>query len=337
MTSPSLGIYFGQYTNPQYNMLCANTLKTAVFKSTRASVPVQRVAALSTFSQLRNAAAPAANGASSAKAPAPDAKKPMSPLLASVWGLGAGFLMYKGFAGPKEEEIRYIEINDQINSFPTALRPPLYPLDTNFSLLGLGVRSVIVESFKVYGLGIYIADEDKKLVPMILNSFFLKKTFIDTDESKTHRENIKIALDDPVKSVVLARNLLDGGIRMAAKFTPIKNTNLTFVREGIIKTIWNHPDADANKEVLEKGIDELRTVFNKKGSFRKDDDLLMELKKDGSLQLTYMDNKRGEVCQMDLIKEPAVGRFLFSQYMSGPKPLSEACKDEITDSLVDLV
>ncbi|SMN19141.1 similar to Saccharomyces cerevisiae YHR198C AIM18 Putative protein of unknown function [Maudiozyma saulgeensis] len=295
-----------------------------------------RVSRFSTFLRLRNtAAAHSTSNASSVNASAP--KKYSNYWIASTLGLGVGALLYSYQTAGKLPEIEYFEINDQINSFPSALRPPLYPLSTNYSLLGLGVRSVIVESFKVYGLGIYIADSDRKLVPMILNSFFLKKAFIDTDESKTHKENVKAALDDPVKSVILARNLLDGGVRMTAKFTPIKNTNLTFVREGIIKTIWNHPDAEANKEILEKGIDELRKAFNKKGSFLKDDDLLMELNADGSLQITYVNCKHGDIYKMDLVKEPAVGRFLFSQYMSGPNPLSVPCKNEIVKSLVDLV
>lgn len=292
-----------------------------------------KLSKFSTFARLRTSAS--AN--TSTAAPAAKPKKIPNYWIAATLGLGAGALLYSYQQNKKLPEIQYYEINDQINSFPSALRPPLYPLSTNYSLLGLGVRSVIVESFKVYGLGIYIADDDRKLVPMVLNSFFLKRTFIDTDESKTHKENVKAALDDPEKSVILARNLLDSGVRMTAKFTPIKNTNLTFVREGIIKTIWNHPDSEANKEILEKGIDELRLAFNKKGSFLKDDDLLMELNADGSLQMTYINSKRGDIYKMDLVKEPAVGRFLFSQYMSGPKPLSVECKNEITKSLVDLV
>ena len=295
-----------------------------------------KLSKFSTFTRLRTNASTAGTTATTS-IPATKPKKFSNYWIAATLGIGAGALLFSYRHDEKLPEIKYFEINDQINSFPSALRPPLYPLSTNYSLLGLGVRSVIVESFKVYGLGIYIADDDRKLVPMILNSFFLKKTFIDLDESKTHKENVKLALDDPEKSVILARNLLDGGVRMTAKFTPIKNTNLTFVREGIIKTILNHPEAEANKEILEKGIDELRVAFNKKGSFLKDDDLLMELNADGSLQMTYINSKNGDIYKMDLVKEPAVGRFLFSQYMSGPKPLSVECKNEITKSIVDLV
>ncbi|CAB4254423.1 similar to Saccharomyces cerevisiae YHR198C AIM18 Putative protein of unknown function [Maudiozyma barnettii] len=312
----------------------ANTLAKGITKSCISKNI--RVSRFSTFLCLRKTAA---TNATSNTSPV-EAKRPKTfsnYWIAGTLGLGVGALLYSYQTSNKLPEIKYFEINDQINSFPSALRPPLYPLGTNYSLLGLGVRSVIVESFKVYGLGIYIADDDKKYVPMILNSFFLKKTFIDTDENKTHKENVLAALEDPVKSVILARNLLDGGVRMTAKFTPIKNTNLTFVREGIIKTIWNHPNAEENREVLEKGIDELRNAFNKKGSFLKDDDLLMELNSDGSLQMTYINCKHGDVYKMELVKEPAVGRFLFSQYMSGPNPLSVPCKNEITKSLVDLV
>lgn len=293
-----------------------------------------KVAKFSTFLTLRNTASASATAS---KATVTTPKKGRNPWVAATLGLGTGALLYAWLRRQKEEDIKYFEVDENINAFPNILRPPLYPFDVSFSLLGLGVRSVTIATFKVYALGIYIADADKKLVPKILNSNFLKSTFIDTDSTKTHNENVKAALDDPQKSTVLARNLLDGGVRMAAKFTPIKNTNLTFVREGIIKTLLNHPNAEENKDLLDKGIEELRNSFNKKGSFLKDDDLLMELKSDGSLQLTYMDNKHGEIYPMNIVKEPMIGRFLFSQYMSGPKPLSAACKDQITKTLVDLV
>ncbi|CCF56987.1 hypothetical protein KAFR_0B06900 [Kazachstania africana CBS 2517] len=249
--------------------------------------------------------------------------------------LAWGYIYYRDNYMQKAPQ--FISVTEELEPFLAQIGPSQYPLKTTYSLLGHGVRSVTFINFKAYGLAIYAADKDMKLIPKILNSNFLKKTFIDTDPEKSHSENVKLALEDPVKSVVLIRNLLDSGIRMCAKLTPIKSTNLTFVRESTIKTLWNHPDAEANKEVLSKGIDQLRKGYSKKGSFSPNDDLVMELNADGSLQFYYYNNKTKETFDLGLVTEPLVGRFLFSQYMSGPKPLSQETKDAVVEKISTMV
>ncbi|QLL32463.1 hypothetical protein HG536_0C06320 [Torulaspora globosa] len=230
-----------------------------------------------------------------------------------------------------------VNVDSAVTPFPVRLGPPKLPLSTEFSMLGYGFRSVTFISFKVYALGIYIADQDRHLVADVLDSKFLTTAFIDTDASRSHKENVKQALDDPEKSTLLIGNLLDSGVRMAAKLTPIRNTDFNHLRDGFIRTILNHPEAKNNQEVLSAGLDELKQAFSEKGRIAKDDDLVVELQANGGLQFFYFNRKKDQVTTMGRVQEPLVGKLLFSQYMSGPKPLSPSAKESVASHLAAMV
>lgn len=230
-----------------------------------------------------------------------------------------------------------VNVDGAVSPFPVKLGPPKLPLSTEYSLLGYGFRSVTFISFKVYALGIYIADQDRHLVPDVLDSKFLSTAFIDTDASKSHKENVKQALDDPEKSTLLVGNLLDSGVRMAAKLTPIRNTDFNHLRDGFIRTILNHPEAKNNQETLSAGLEELKQAFSEKGRVAKDDDLVVELQANGGLQFFYFNRKKDQVTTMGHVNEPLVGKLLFSQYMSGPKPLSPSAKESVASHLAAMV
>ncbi|QLQ79983.1 hypothetical protein HG537_0C06320 [Torulaspora globosa] len=230
-----------------------------------------------------------------------------------------------------------VNVDGAVSPFPVKLGPPGLPLSTEYSMLGYGFRSVTFVSFKVYALGIYIADQDRHLVPEVLDSKFLSTAFIDTDASKSHKENVKRALDDPEKSTVLVGNLLDSGVRMAAKLTPIRNTDFNHLRDGFIRTILNHPEASTNQETLSAGLEELKQAFSEKGRVAKNDDLVVELQANGGLQFFYVNRKKDQVTTMGRVEEPLVGKLLFSQYMSGPKPLSPSAKESVATHLAAMV
>ena len=52
-------------------------------------------------------------------------------------------------------EVKQVVVDSSLNPFPTEIPKGLFHND--FQLLGHGVRSVTFISFKVYGVGIYIA------------------------------------------------------------------------------------------------------------------------------------------------------------------------------------
>lgn len=240
-------------------------------------------------------------------------------------------------ANIKDNAEATVNVDSSVSPFPTKLGPPELPLSTEYMLLGYGFRSVTFLSFRVYALGIYIADQDRHLIPDVLDSKFMSTAFIDTDSSKTHSDNVKAALDDPSKSSVLIGNVLDSGARMLAKLTPVRNTDFNHLRDGFVRTILNHPEAKDNQEKLSAGLAKLKEAFTEKGKVAKDDDLLVELQANGGLQFSYYNRKKDQVVAMGHVDEPLVGKYLFSQYMSGPKPLSPSTKESVTTHIAAMV
>lgn len=257
--------------------------------------------------------------------------------LTATWAIKNQIQPTENDANVNDDAENTVTVDKGVTPFPVEVGPPKYPLSTNYSLLGYGFRYVTFLSFKVYALGIYIANEDKHLVPEVLSTKFLSTAFVDSDHSKSHKENISDAMSDSEKSTVLIGNLLDTGCRMLAKVTPVRNTDFNHLKDGLVRTILNHPEARNNQDLLNPGLNELREAFTKKGKVPKDHDLLLELQANGSLQLAYYDRKNDEMVSMGLVNEPLVGKFLFSQYMSGPKPLSPTTQKSVAEHIVTMV
>lgn len=242
----------------------------------------------------------------------------------------------------KKADATSVMVDPAISAFPKRMGPPQWPLATQYDLLGKGVRCVSSITFKAYGLGIYMAAEDKHLVAEVLDSKFLSQAFIDNAvpslPAKTHQENLRAALNDPAKAPVLINNLLDGGIRLMAKNTPIKAGSFKLLMDGTRKSILKNPDSQTqDKERLEAGFQELHNCFRSvKGLVARDDDFFIELNKDCSLCLSYYTKKRDEFVILGTVKEPLIGKLLFAHYLAGVDPPSLEVKQEVADALVSL-
>ncbi|AJU30068.1 Aim18p [Saccharomyces cerevisiae YJM554] len=231
-----------------------------------------------------------------------------------------------------------IQVDSSVSDFPLTITALNFPVSTTFKLLGYGQRHVTFLRFKVYALGLYLAENDENLVSDTLNETYLHKYFLDVDDSKTPKENLaRLLKRDDSKSVMMIDDLLDSGMRMLAKITPVRNTDFKHLKEGLVKTISKHPDVANNKDTLAKGLSELNDAFSRKGSVRKNDDLIIELLANGALQFSYHDSKNNEFEVMGVVNNQLVGKFLFSQYLCGEKSPSPQAKKTAIDKLVTLL
>ncbi|CAI1738110.1 hypothetical protein SEUBUCD646_0O03640 [Saccharomyces eubayanus] len=231
-----------------------------------------------------------------------------------------------------------VQVDSSVSDFPLTITALNFPVSTNFKLLGYGQRHVTFLRFKVYALGLYLAENDENLIANTFNEAYLHKYFLDVDDSKTPKQNLaRFLKQDDSKSVMMIDDLLDSGMRMLAKITPVRNTDFKHLKEGLVKTISKHPDVVNNKETLENGLEELNKAFSRNGSVRKNDDLIIELLANGALQFSYQDNKNNESEIMGLVNNQLVGKFLFSQYLSGDKSPSPQAKKTAIDKLITLM
>lgn len=270
-------------------------------------------------------------------------KKKLFIGLASLAALGVG---YKWYTGKCPRDYGFISVHEDLKPYSTHLYTKDTPFQNNYTLLGSGVRTLSISSYKVYGMGIYIADDDLPLVSKVLDTNYLSKAFIDDPnfEDLSHKQKVKLALNDPVKSEVIINSLLDAGVKFLIKMTPIIKSNLTFVREGgIVKFLKTSPEYNdsikypGDHELIDSGIDEVRKAFTHKGSLLVNDDLIMELKKDNVLQFYYYNAKRDKTFTMGQVTEPLIGKILFRGYLSANEPLCEDARDNFVNEITRLI
>ncbi|CAH2354266.1 altered inheritance of mitochondria protein 18, mitochondrial [[Candida] railenensis] len=205
-----------------------------------------------------------------------------------------------------------ISVDSSIDAFPISISPQNNKnINTSFDLLGAGVRSVTFLGLKVYGIGLYLSTEDIHKVKQVISA---------TSEFNS-------ALKDPEQSTEFISKLLDSHTRFAVRICPVRNTDFTHLKDGLIKSILSHPLSKSGspvKDEVSRGLEQLRDVFQgKKGSVPKNHLLWIEVLKDGKVSISYEDTKNNKLRHLGEVEEPMVGKVLFLQYLSGKKPLSE--------------
>lgn len=249
------------------------------------------------------------------------------------WGAmaGAGGLVCAGVAGVTDHwgakrvanESR-LQPEPGVDPLPETMR-----LGTTYDLVGQGVRNVSFLKFKVYLLGVYLAREDQGLLRRVFNSKYLESFYEKDQETGHHVQNLEHALRDPSTSDLLWGNALGAGVRFAARICALRNTDLSHLRDGFVRTITNSPACKAldteRRTELDAGLADLRAVFNSyRANAKKNSLVYMELNADGSLDVSaeLWDGKTHSARHhMGTVAEPLVGRILFTSYLSANKPL----------------
>ncbi|KAG2731880.1 hypothetical protein G9P44_005467 [Scheffersomyces stipitis] len=226
---------------------------------------------------------------------------------------------------PKEDTIT---VDSSISPFPLTIQEAKQAnVHDDFQLLGHGVRSVTFVSFKVYGIGIYIAKKDvKKAHDLLLG-----------DLSSSPDGKLEDLLNDAEKSVEIVEKLLDSGVRFLVRLSPVRNTDFNHMKDGLIKSILANPKSKENRELVGEGLDQLRTAFSgRKGSVPKDHLLYFEILPGGKLSVSYENPVKKSIAEMGVVQEPLVSKILFLSYLSGRKPLSESLRKSSVEGLASL-
>lgn len=218
-----------------------------------------------------------------------------------------------------------VAVDKSIDPFPLGLRNKTN-LHEDYLLLGHGVRSVTFLGFKVYGIGIYLAEKDLVKVKKLLAPEWLS-TF------GTENHSLKELLEDPNTSQDIIERLIDNGIRFTVRISPVRNTDFGHLRDGLVKSILAHTKAKELKEPISEGLSELRQVFQGfKGSVPKNHLLWLEFE-NGNLNVSYENPAKKVIKEMGSVKNPLIGKTLMLQYLSGAKPLLEPLRKSCIEGL----
>ncbi|CAK7891947.1 hypothetical protein CAAN1_19S00782 [[Candida] anglica] len=219
---------------------------------------------------------------------------------------------------------RSISVDSSVDPFPVELTASSNPnVHTDYQLLGHGTRTVTFLRIKVYGIGLYLAQQDVPKVKKVLESV----------------DNVSEVLDNSETAEVLVGQLLDDHVRFTARICPVRNTDFTHLKDGLIKSILSHPiakDAKTRDQVGE-GLEQLRSVFQgHKGSVPKNHLLWIEVLQNGSVSFTYQDTKTNTRKVLGQVENPSVGKILFLQYMASTQPLSDPLRKSCVQGYAQL-
>ena len=216
--------------------------------------------------------------------------------------------------------------------------------DSEYQLVGLGIRTVSIFGIQVYVVGMYVAVPDiatlqEKLVRMI--------DPVATTLVPGEKDKLKELLLDPVRGEeVWDRIVKEAGIRTAFRIVPTRNTDFMHMRDGFVRGITaksSHfasdlQDKGFQDEGFGRSMNDLKAIFG--GGARKKlpygETLLLARDAKGAFAAMYEDKEGGRMHMGELTDE-RVSRLLWLNYLAGKSVSSEELRKSVVDGCVELV
>jgi len=225
--------------------------------------------------------------------------------------------------------------NSVVPEFPRALR-----LDqTEYQLLGLGIRTVSFLKIQVYVVGIYVAVDD---ISALQNKLIKRINPLATTLVVGEKDELKSMLNDPEKSEEIWDAILkDGACRMLIRIVPTRNTDFGHLRDAWVRSMTSRAQKVGwNDEKFGEDVAEFKRIFAR-GSVPKGTELILSRGKKGNLKVWYHDdgpshndngiNKLGELW------DERVSRAVWLGYLAGRGVACEGAREGIVASLLKFV
>lgn len=213
---------------------------------------------------------------------------------------------------------------------------------TEYTLVGLGLRTVTFVNLQVYVVGYYVATAD---IAALQNALTKKVNPIATTLVPSERDELRAALLDPAEGERTWNELLASGVpaRSAFRVIPVRDTDFHHLRDGFVRAIQARaaPDMMADDNFGE-AMRQFRAVFNR-GSVPKRKELLLVRDETGRLSIAYdggANKKEGREAGRQLVgvvEDERVSRLLWLNYLAGKKVASEPARKNIVEGIMEFV
>ncbi|KAH9901723.1 chalcone-flavanone isomerase [Xylariomycetidae sp. FL2044] len=205
-----------------------------------------------------------------------------------------------------------------------------------YTLVGLGVRTVSIFSIQVYMVGYYIATQD---VAAIQARLIKEINPIATTLVPNEKEELRKALMDPVRGEELWNAILqDVRPRSLFRIVPVRNTDFPHLRDGFVRAITARTQVhsqDYGDEAFGEAMREFKGLFNR-GRVPQKKELLMCRDGSGQLTIEYDDGTRGMVT-LGKVSEERLSRLLWLNYLAGKQVASEPARKNIVEGIMEFV
>ncbi|KAI1028952.1 hypothetical protein LB503_002573 [Fusarium chuoi] len=209
---------------------------------------------------------------------------------------------------------------------------------TEFTLVGLGTRTVTFLGIEVYVVGFYVATQDIEK----LQHYLVKKINpLATTLIPSEKEDLRKALQDPVEGEETWNSILkDAGCRSAFRITPVRDTDFPHMRDGLVRAVQarSSHNPEYNDETFGSAMRHFKILFQR-GLVAKKNELLLVRDAAGKLTITYTDGTRKESVKSTLgtVEDERLSRLLWLNYLSGKKVASEEARKNIINGVMEFV
>ncbi|KAJ2904415.1 chalcone-flavanone isomerase [Zalerion maritima] len=203
-----------------------------------------------------------------------------------------------------------------------------------YTLVGLGVRTVSFLQLPVYVVGLYIATQDiagiqERLVKRVNP---LASTLVPSE-----RKDLRKRLDEPPPA---GNELWEEALfpaRTALRITPVRNTDFPHLRDGFVRAITARKDPQETKDQrFGEVMRDFKHSFNR-GKLSQSSELLLQRDAMGKLLMSYVEAKgSGKRVLMGEIEDPRISRFLWLNYLTG-SVASPPARESIVQGMMDFV
>ncbi|KAI1377142.1 chalcone isomerase [Hypoxylon crocopeplum] len=205
-----------------------------------------------------------------------------------------------------------------------------------YTLVGLGVRTVSFLSIQVYMVGYYIATQD---IAAIQSRLVKEINPIATTLVSTEKDELRKALLDPASGEKLWNEILqEVRPRSLFRVVPVRDTDFHHLRDGFVRAITARSQGnnrDYGDEAFGNAMKEFRSLFNR-GKVPKGKELLLLRDGAGRLTITFDDGKTG-MGTIGRVSEERVSRLLWLNYLAGSKVASEPARKNIVEGIMEFV
>ncbi|KAF1824590.1 uncharacterized protein K489DRAFT_336176 [Dissoconium aciculare CBS 342.82] len=215
-----------------------------------------------------------------------------------------------------------------------------------YTLIGLGIRSVSFLSIQVYVVGMYIRSSDISSLQekLIHNVNGQASTLIPSE-----KEKLREVLLDPGQSREIWNDLLQvPGLKTAWRIAPTRNTDFGHLRDGWITGISNRTrearsaakgaETEYDAEDFGKAVGDFKSIFTG-GKAPKGSVMILARDTTGDLDVWFQAKPDGAgpekaVQKLGTVTDERISRLIWLGYLGGEKVSSEAARKGIVEGCV---
>ncbi|KAI0017791.1 chalcone-flavanone isomerase-domain-containing protein [Xylariomycetidae sp. FL0641] len=209
-----------------------------------------------------------------------------------------------------------------------------------YTLVGLGTRTVSFLGIQVYVVGYYVATAD---VAALQAALVKRVNAIATTLVPGEKDELRKTLLDPVQGEALWSALLrDVRPRSLFRVVPVRDTDFHHLRDGFVRAVAARSQAPGSgkeefgDEAFAQAMSQFKALFNR-GKVPKTREMLLCRDADGRLSILYDDGKSGGLASLGSVQDERLSRLLWLNWLAGAKVASEPARKNIVEGIMEFV